>query len=178
MGGAYLGPSFGPDAIEDYLEAVGAKYEQLDRDTLMTKVAEILAALARVPEDASLLERLARRELYALGRNYLAGSLMIEMSPLWLLTPTLLANVDDPSALLQLVTQYSLSDNMTFLGSINVPIGYDGSEFGGIDGCRHFCAARLVFLMRVGRFVLDSVQQIRKRRFAVRAENRIRSDQV
>jgi hypothetical protein len=32
--------------------------------------------------------------------------------------------------------------------------------------------------MRVGRFVLDSVQQIRKRRFAVRAENRIRSDQV
>jgi hypothetical protein len=22
---------------------------------------------------------------------------------------------------------------MTFLGSINVPIGYDGSEFGGID---------------------------------------------
>jgi hypothetical protein len=45
----------------------------------------------------------------------------------------LLANVDDPSALLQLVTQYSLSDNMTFLGSVNVPIGYDGSEFGGID---------------------------------------------
>ena len=88
------------------------------------------ASLAANPD---LLERLARRELYALGRNYLAGSLMIEMSPLWLLTPTLLANVDDPSALLQLVTQYSLSDNMTFLGSINVPIGYDGSEFGGID---------------------------------------------
>jgi hypothetical protein len=88
------------------------------------------ASLAANPD---LLERLARRELYAVGRNYLAGSLMIEMSPLWLLTPTLLANVDDPSALLQLVTQYSLSDNMTFLGSVNVPIGYDGSEFGGID---------------------------------------------
>ena len=63
--------------------------------------------------------------------SYLAGSLMIEMSPLWMLTPTVISNVDDPSALLQLVTQYSLSDNMTFLGSLNIPVGADGTEFGG-----------------------------------------------
>jgi hypothetical protein len=66
-----------------------------------------------------------------LDRHYVAGSLMIEMSPLWMLTPTVLSNVNDPSALLQLVTQYSLSDNMTFLGSLNVPIGANGTEFGG-----------------------------------------------
>jgi hypothetical protein len=54
------------------------------------------------------------------------------MSPLWMLTPTVLANVTDPSALLQIVTSYSLSDNMTFLGSLNVPVGPGGSEFGGI----------------------------------------------
>ncbi len=63
--------------------------------------------------------------------NYLAGSLMIEMSPLWMLTPTLVSRVDDPSALLQLITTYSLSDNMTFLGSLNVPFGPNGTEFGG-----------------------------------------------
>lgn len=64
-------------------------------------------------------------------RNYVAGSLMIEMSALWMITPTLVANVDDPSALLQLVTQYSLGDNATFLGSLNLPLGGNGTEFGG-----------------------------------------------
>ena len=66
-------------------------------------------------------------------RHYLAASLMIEMSPLWMMTPTVVSNVDDPSALFQLVTQYSLSDNMTFLGSINIPLGANGTEFGGPD---------------------------------------------
>jgi hypothetical protein len=87
-------------------------------------------SLAGNPE---LLARLARSELFALGRNYLAGSLIIEVSPLWTLTPTLLSNLNDPSALLQIVTQYSLSDNMTLLGSLNVPLGPSGSEFGGIE---------------------------------------------
>ena len=64
-------------------------------------------------------------------RHYFAGSLSIEMSPLWMLTPTVLTNANDPSGLLQLVTQYSLSDNMTFLGSLNIPMGANGTEFGG-----------------------------------------------
>ena len=80
-----------------------------------------------------LLRRLARGEMFTVGRHYLAGSLMIEMSPLWTLTPTVLSNIADPSALLQLVTSRSLSNNLTFLGSLNVPIGPNGSEFGGID---------------------------------------------
>lgn len=65
--------------------------------------------------------------------SYLAGSLMIEMSPLWMVTPTLVTNIDDPSALLQFVTQYSLGDNATFLGSLNVPLGSNGTEFGGVE---------------------------------------------
>ena len=64
-------------------------------------------------------------------RHYVAGSLTIEMSPLWMLTPTVLSSVNDPSGLLQLVTSYSLSDNMTFLGSLNIPMGANGTEFGG-----------------------------------------------
>lgn len=88
------------------------------------------ASLAGNPD---LLERLARRELYALGRHYLAGSLLVEMTPLWTLTPMLLANVGDRSALFQLLTQYSLGDNTTLLGSLNLPVGSSGTEFGGID---------------------------------------------
>ena len=81
-----------------------------------------------------LLLRLARGETFTIGRHYLAGSVLVEMSPLWTVTPTLLANIADPSALLQVVTSYSLADNLTFLGSLNIPIGPNGSEFGGIEG--------------------------------------------
>jgi hypothetical protein len=87
---------------------------------------------ASVALNPDLLNRLLRGELYAVGRHYIAGSIMIEMTPLWMLTPTVLANVGDPSALLQLVTSYSLADNMTLLGSVNVPLGPQGTEFRGI----------------------------------------------
>ena len=80
-----------------------------------------------------LLVRLERGELFALGRHYIAGSVTIELTPLWSLSPVLLTNVSDPSALLQLVTNYSLGDNLTLLGSINLPLGANGSEFGGIE---------------------------------------------
>lgn len=83
--------------------------------------------------NTDLVKRLARGELFSIGRHYLAGSIMIEVTPLWGLTPTVLAGVSDPSALFQLVTNYSLSDNMTVLASLNVPLGPNGSEFGGIE---------------------------------------------
>ena len=80
-----------------------------------------------------LFARLSRGELYTAGRHYLAANVTVEMTPLWTVTPTLLVNAADPSALFQLVTNYSVSDNMTFLASINVPLGPSGSEFGGIE---------------------------------------------
>jgi hypothetical protein len=83
--------------------------------------------------NAGLVDRVTRGELFSIGRHYLAGSVMIEMTPLWTLTPTLLANVADPSGLFQIVTSYSLSDNKTLLASVNVPLGAKGTEFGGID---------------------------------------------
>ena len=96
-----------------------------------------------------LLARVARGELFTLSRNYLAGSVLIEMSPLWTVSPTLLANVDDPSALLQLITQLSLSDDSTFTGSINVPLGPLGSEFGGIESGGAFLATDLGIFLQV-----------------------------
>jgi len=58
---------------------------------------------------------------------------MIEMTPLWILTPTLFANLGDPSAFLQIITQNDLRQNLSFLGSVNIPIGANGSEYGGIE---------------------------------------------
>lgn len=88
------------------------------------------ASLAQNPE---LITRTVRGQMFTLGRHYMAGSVMVEMTPLWSVTPVLLANVGDPSALLQLTTLYSLSDNMLLRGSVNLPIGSNGTEFGGIE---------------------------------------------
>jgi len=86
-----------------------------------------------IAANQDLFRRLARGESFTLGRHYLAGSVMIELTPLWNISPTLLANISDPSGLLQLVSNYSLSDNTTLLGSLNIPLGSNGSEFGGIE---------------------------------------------
>ena len=86
-----------------------------------------------IAANQDLFRRLARGESFTLGRHYLAGSVMIELTPLWSISPTALMNVSDPSGLLQLVSNYSLSDNMTLLGSLNIPFGSNGSEFGGIE---------------------------------------------
>ena len=88
------------------------------------------ASLAGNPD---LLLRLTRGQTFTLGRHYIAGSVMIEMTPLWSVSPVLLANVRDPSGLLQLTTDYSLGDNLRLLGNINIPLGPSGSEFGGIE---------------------------------------------
>lgn len=83
--------------------------------------------------DPELLLRLARGELFTIARHYLAGTVTIEMSPLWTITPVMLANLQDPSALFQFIAQGSLSDNSLFIGTLSVPAGASGSEFGGIE---------------------------------------------
>ena len=106
-------------AIEYFFNGFGQRSDDYDPNSL--------------GNNPDLIERVARGELFSIGRHYVAGSVTIEMTPLWGLTPTVLANAADPSALLQLVTNYSISDNMTLLASINLPLGPKGSEFGGID---------------------------------------------
>jgi len=78
-----------------------------------------------------LLVRLDRGELYTLARQYLAGSVLIEVTPLLTVTPNVFINLEDPSALVQLVVQYDWKQNLLFLGSLNIPVGPDGSEYGG-----------------------------------------------
>lgn len=88
---------------------------------------------AALAANADLSRRLLRGESFTLARDYLAASVTIEMTPLWTVSPTVLTNVDDPSGLMQLVTRYSLSDSMTLLASLNIALGANGSEFGGIE---------------------------------------------
>jgi hypothetical protein len=82
-------------------------------------------------ENPELLKRIARGELFNLGQHYLALSAMIELNPLFLLTPNAFVNVADPSALVQLVFQNDLRENLLLWSAINLPIGSSGTEFGG-----------------------------------------------
>ncbi len=88
------------------------------------------AALASNP---SLVERVLRGELFTLGRSYLVASVMVEMTPLWLLTPNVFINMNDHSFLAQLVTSYDLKQDWQLLAAIGIPVGAAGTEYGGID---------------------------------------------
>ena len=89
-----------------------------------------LNALAANPD---LLARLARGELYTIGRDYAAASMTVELTPLLRLTPNLFVNLDDPSALAQVVVQYDWRQNLQLLAALNAPLGAEGSEYGGIE---------------------------------------------
>jgi hypothetical protein len=80
-----------------------------------------------------LLDRLARGELYTLGRDYAAASLTIEATPLLRISPNLFVNLGDPSALAQVVVDYDLRQDLRLLAALNLPIGPNGSEYGGIE---------------------------------------------
>lgn len=43
MGGSYLGPAYGNDHIESYLQEIGAKYRRLDDSELVAQVADAMA---------------------------------------------------------------------------------------------------------------------------------------
>ena len=67
-----------------------------------------------------------------MARHYIAASATVELSPLLLVTPNLFLNLSDGSALFQAVLQRDLRQDLILLGSLNIPIGPDGTEFGGI----------------------------------------------
>ncbi|MBT4520016.1 MAG: hypothetical protein HOC23_08415 [Halieaceae bacterium] len=83
--------------------------------------------------EKDLLSRLERGELFTIGRHYLAGGLTIEITPLIILSPTVFINMGDGSALAQVVGQYDFKQNWQFLLALNLPVGSDGTEFGGLD---------------------------------------------
>lgn len=88
---------------------------------------------AKLVDKQELVDRLSRGELFNLGRHYVVASAMVEITPLWLLTPNLFTNIADPSALFQLVSQYDILQDLQLLAALNIPIGAPGTEYGGVD---------------------------------------------
>ena len=107
-----------------------------------------LEDLQRRPE---LGARLARGELFTLGRHYLAGSMMVEVSPLFQLTSNLFTNLADHSRLVQLVASYDLRQNWRILLAAGFPSGGGGTEYGGLGSDGHYphqgpsCFGQLAF---------------------------------
>jgi hypothetical protein len=87
-------------------------------------------ALANNPD---LVERIIRGELFTLGRHYVVASSMVEMTPLWILTPNIFINASDGSFLAQLVSTYDLKQDWQLLAALSLPVGASGTEYGGID---------------------------------------------
>lgn len=83
--------------------------------------------------NSSLAERFIRGELFTLGQQYIAASALIEMAPLWTLTPNVFVNTSDHSYLIQLVSAHDLKQNWQLQAALSIPIGDSGTEFGGID---------------------------------------------
>lgn len=89
-----------------------------------------VAALAADPE---LLARLARGELFNIGRHYLGASVTLEATPLLNFTPNIFINLGDPSAYAQFVLSYDWKQDLQLLTALSFPIGPDGSEYGGME---------------------------------------------
>jgi hypothetical protein len=87
-------------------------------------------AFSNLPRD--LGQRLARGQLFSTRRDYLAGGLTIEVTPLITLSPTLIANLDDASLFALFAGTWSLSDNLNLVAGVQVPIGPARTEFGGL----------------------------------------------
>ena len=82
-------------------------------------------------QDPDITERLARGELFVLGRNYLSGHIQIELHPLFQVFFTAINNVEDPSGILQPYATWDITQNLQLTGGLSVSYGAKGTEFGG-----------------------------------------------
>ncbi len=77
--------------------------------------------------------RLARGELFTLGRDYLAAGVQTEISPLVNVYNGLILNLHDASGFYQLRGVYDYRQNLPLQAGINLPYGGRGSEYGGVS---------------------------------------------
>lgn len=82
--------------------------------------------------EPELVERIARGQVFNTGRNYIAGGLRIELTPLLEIDPVLLLNLHDRSALGLARGSYSMTENISLDFGLRVGIGPARTEFGGL----------------------------------------------
>lgn len=93
-------------------------------------VAKQGTALDALPAD--LTARLVRGQLFTTSRNYLAGGMSLEMTPLLTLSPSIIANLDDGSYYASLQGNLSITDNTALVFGAQGPFGPRRTEFGGL----------------------------------------------
>lgn len=79
-------------------------------------------------QNIDLRRRIQRGELFTLGKHYAAASILVELSPLWQLTPNVFYDHSASSTALQITSQYSLADNGSLLLAFYLPQGKDTLE--------------------------------------------------
>ena len=77
-------------------------------------------------------ERLARGELFVLGRYYLSTTIPIELHPLVQFYFTAINNIKDPSGILQPRAAWDVGQNLQMTLGANLYYGAPDTEFGGI----------------------------------------------
>ena len=90
-------------------------------------------SLSELINKPALSERLQRGELYTMAMNYLAAGVNIELHPLFTTDVNIFTNLQDPSALLQVIGLYNQSDDSNISLGLIMPLGPDGSEYGGLQ---------------------------------------------
>jgi hypothetical protein len=104
--------------------------------------------------DPRLLDRLARGELFNLGRDELAAGLRFEWTPLTSLEPTVLVNPRDPSAYLLLHLHQDWTKNLSLDAGVQVGLGPHSTEYGGLysSDLDTYLAPGRTFWARVARY--------------------------
>ncbi len=89
------------------------------------------ATLDALPFDLS--DRLARGQVFNVGRDYLAGGMTVEWTPVFTVSPTLVVNLTDGSFDAAFRADWSINDNLDLTVGGDIPIGRDGTEYGGLE---------------------------------------------
>ena len=89
--------------------------------------------------DPELADRVARGELFTLGRAYLAGRINMEVHPLFNVYVTAINNVEDPSGVIQTYAVADLMQDLQLTVGAAISYGDRGTEYGGfyLPGSRY-----------------------------------------
>jgi len=90
------------------------------------------ADAVRALDDPALVERLARGELFTLGRRYADASANLEVNPLLNLWVTALRNLDDGSGLVQPRLVWNATQDLEITVGADLSYGGRGTELGGL----------------------------------------------
>jgi hypothetical protein len=82
-------------------------------------------------QDGNLQTRMARGDLFTLGRWYATGQIQFEAHPLINMFLSAIVNLNAPSMLLQPRITWDVLSSTRILSGLDIPVGAGGTEYGG-----------------------------------------------